>query len=223
MIEANTYAGIIGHLDKFFKMNFRAESTARVIGLLFAPPHSEFADKAIVPRMNWYHVRADYHLFVYCVGYGAYLPKDEFPDLIDATKIQGVTWQYSDIVFDELRKEIQKRTKWKYSGEVDFLLVTAVWDAKRQQTEIDFSQSMVIVPDQAILDKAIKSFSQLFERLCDRLENANRQISTTRISDLEGLRLLAKEVLDSLIEQLPSLLRSIWKKGLHFKTTDLRR
>ncbi len=223
MIPVNSYADILDHLTSFFKRNFRDQSTIRVIGLLFAPPQSEFASRAIVPRMNWFHVRSDFRLFVYCVEYGAYLPREEFPDVVDATTIQGVTWQFSDTVFNESRKEFQDKTKWKYSGEVDLLLVTVVWDAASQSTTIDFSDSMVLVPDQAVLDKAIKGFSELFERICDRLDDSNKEISTTAVSDKEGLRLLGRALLDSLVKQLPSLMKSIWEKGLHFRTIDLRR
>lgn len=223
MIEANSYKQILEHLNGFFKTNFSDKSTVRVIGLLFAPPHSELAEKTIVPKMNYYHVRADFHLDIYCIGYGAYLPVDQFPDAIDAAKIQGVTWQYSDTVFDTLRQEIQKKTTWKFSGEVDFLLVSAIWDAKNGATTIDFSESMVIVPDEAILDKAIRSFPQLFERICDQLQTSNAKISTANISDMEGLKLLGRELVDALVELLPSLLKSVWKKGLHFRTIDLRR
>src|SRR5436190_7445170 len=178
MIEANSYEQIKSHLNETYRAKFGSTSCTRLTGFLFAPPHSEISAKSIVPKLNYYHVRSDYYLDFYCIGYGAYLPVDEFSDAVEVTKIQGVPWQFSDRVFNNLRSEFEDNTDWNFSGEVDLMLASTIWNGETAETAIEFKDSLVITPDLMILDKAITSFPRLFEEICRFAERTNTDLLT---------------------------------------------
>lgn len=227
MNPANSYAQILEHLTTSLARDFPDTSCSRLTGLLFAPPYSDVATKSVVPRLNNYHIRADHYIDFYCVGYGPNLSTDDYPDAVEVTKILGKPWSYSDLVFDEMRKQIEGLSEWKWSAEVDLILISAIWDAPNKKAELSFTDSLVLTPDLLLKDQAITSFPRLFEDIFRYAEQANQNLllesKAKNFSNHKGKQALGRAALEHLFELLPSLCGKVWKSALHFRSINLNK
>jgi hypothetical protein len=132
----------------------------KLVAILLARPENSFTKNEILPSLQYFHIRAAKHLNVYRVGWHRDPCQGYKP--IDSPRTPGEQWYFSDVRFEEIRKEIEKRTKWQYSGGVDLLLVNACFLRDEPIAYFDFSSSLSIDVAQAsrmVLSRPLQSFS----------------------------------------------------------------
>ena len=93
------------------------------VAALFCNPNTNFCKSEILESLSYLHHRSKQYINIFCCGYGAYWPEHEYPDLKVVTKIEGLDWSYSDNAFVSAVEEFEERTKWRYSGENELLLL----------------------------------------------------------------------------------------------------
>ncbi len=203
MISAFSYEQVIEELRNAFINRYEAKPTIKMIGLLFSPPHTRIAKEEIIPRLHYYHHLSGNSLDFFCIGYGGYLPRDEYPDVIElgSTKPDAwheIPWAYSDLVFIPLCREIAKRTRWNYSGESDLILANAIYHNETEKVSLDFTSALNLDLDLMIKDEPTLSVGRIFENIC-------------RYADK----------FDGVIEALPKAASLLWKRGRHWRTINL--
>ncbi|MCA9994209.1 MAG: hypothetical protein KDE56_00595 [Anaerolineales bacterium] len=133
----------------------------RIAGLLFARPGSSIAQTEIIPDLEYFHYRSGNDVHFFCGGYSAY--KDIYDDNLPVIKINGIQWYFSANKFNELRKQIENSTIWKYSGGVDLLLQNVKNSA--ETATLDLKSTVLFPLEKMKRDGVIVSVSGFFEEI----------------------------------------------------------
>jgi len=226
MIPAYNYNQIIEELQKAFQSRYEENSSVRMIGFLFSPPHTRIAKEEIIPRLHYFHHLSGNSFDFFCAGYGGYLPQDEYPDIIElgVTKPnywQEIPWAYSDKVFISLCKEFSHITCWHYSGESDLILANAICDKESQIVTLDFSSALVLDLELMLKDEPTLSIGRIFENICRYADTYPSENSTFDFSDRSGLKALRSSLIDGIVDSLPKPAGLLWKRGIHYRSINL--
>ena len=182
----------------------------RLLGLVFAPEGSEITKRQIVPRIHEWHCRSADHINFYFAGYDINW---------DASKGDEIV--FSDEHFSALRAGFQGLTSWKYSGELDLILLVAYMDKGSQSIQFDFSEAVVCRINQMIMDRAIGSVGELFESVFHFAEEYQGAGSPWGYSDLEGINLAKTLPFDLLLSCIPKPIRATAKAAKHYVVRDI--
>lgn len=181
-----------------------------LVAVLFCNPNTEFCKKEILESLSYLHHRSGTAINIFCCGYGAYWPKEKYPDLVPVTKIEGVDWLYSDKAFVSVVEEFEEKTNWKYSGENELLLLDVI--PSSEPKILNINNAIVCNLEQMKKDNAFSSVRSLFEKLiryCATTDAAD----TFTFSDMQGLD-VAKDLLkNTVLGFLPKDLRVSYNKA----------
>jgi hypothetical protein len=228
MIPAYTLDTIRRTLAEAFRSRYITNSNTRVrmVGILFAPAGSSVAKAEILPRLDDFHHRSGNNVDFFCAGYGAYWPPGWVPDekvVATTTDRYGnkTEWKYSSKYFSDLLKEVRSEaTKWKYSGEIDLLLLNA-YEGAKDAARLDFSTSVVLMISQLRADIPTETVAGLFERIFSYAEASQESATTEGFSDKSGLTIGRSWLVDLATSYLPGKAGDLWKKGRHYAVHDL--
>ena len=163
------------------------DNRKRLVIILLARPQNHYA-KHIMRDFDYMHVNTGELCNVYAVGFsisvsisGAIL---RFRKTIE---VDGVTWYYSDQVFNELKQYLEYILDWEYTGEITALILQ---NAPGEEDPLDFSGSVSIDLGNALY-KGFR-FHRFMEGLMHTLkrELGNRQDSIDGNNahlDVEGI------------------------------------
>jgi hypothetical protein len=209
MNPANSYTNILAHLDSSHMPG------VWMCGLLFAPPNTPVG-RSIMDRLDDWHHRSGANFDFFCVGY---VDWNEFEDdqpvghLRDTKGSTRRQFYFSAKAFDDIRRNVEGRSGWRYSGEADLLLVNAVQDESRQSfsrewrpsSSLEFSEMLALDMDKIVNEKVYSSASRLMEAICraaDVEASAGSAIKVHDFSDKAFLRTLFSRSLAAVIEKL---------------------
>lgn len=150
MLEAITYQEMLRNIK-----NNEIENDT--IGILITRPDLE-CGRNILNSLNYYHHASGNNINFYLPGYGAYWGEN-YPDKQIVTTIDGIKWAYSDQMFVKFVEDLEKYSKWKYSGESELLML------EYQNGKLNFDAVMCFRLDNMLQDKVINSVSSFFQRL----------------------------------------------------------
>jgi hypothetical protein len=130
---------------------------SRLLGLPFAPDGAPLTRDQVIPRLGQLHWRSGQFMDLFCAGYGrrggtAHLDAT-FRTVLDHGP--DGEWLFSDHGFDDVRREVEEVSGWRYSGEVDLLVVNARLDVDSGEALVDFRSGAEIRLANAIADGAI--------------------------------------------------------------------
>ncbi len=202
MLEAITYEDMLKHLRGY-------EIQQDIIGILLARPTSH-AGKDIVEALPYYHHRSGEKIHFYLPGYGAYW-HGVYPDEQNVVRIDGVQWSFSNQKYVEFVQALESRSRWRYSGESELLLLEYAND------KLDYSNVLRFHLDAMLRDKAIPSIHVLFEHI---FRYAAQQKNLIQISDTASFKTLGQETMEYILAQLPTFFDGIIKKGRHYLIRD---
>ena len=118
MIDALTYQTILEEMNR----NAREEGVLNgSSGILITRPELPTGID-ILNSLEYYHFRTGKSVNFYLPGYGAYWNSD-YPDSKIVTTIDNVNWSFSNQMFALFIEDLEKNSKWQYSGESELLLV----------------------------------------------------------------------------------------------------
>lgn len=181
-----------------------------LVAVLFCSPKTQFCKNEILDSLSYLHHRSGESINIFCCGYGAYWPKQKYPDLEPVTKIDGVEWLYSDSAFVSVIEEFEKTTNWQFSGENELLLLDVI--PSKNENTLNINNAIVCNLEKMKNDNAFSSVRSLFEKLiryCATTESAD----AWTFSDLNGAE-VAKDLLKkTFLSFLPKNLQTSYNKA----------
>ena len=183
MYDALTYQIMLEEISENIRKYGVLDDT---IGILITRPDLP-TGKSILNSLEYFHFRTGKSVNFYLPGYGAYWSKSDYPDGKVVTVIDGVNWSFSNQMFAQFISDLEKYSKWQYSGESELLLV------ELENGILSYEGVMQFHLDNMIRDSVIYSVHQFFEqlfRLCQDKDTLN-QISNA--FGIDKLKQISKE------------------------------
>lgn len=127
------------------------------IGILFTRPELE-TGKSILGSLNFYHHMSGESINFFLPGYSAYTDS-VYKDNVPVVSIDDVPWSFSVEHFVNFVNDMQKYSKWIYSGESDLLLV------EYENNLLCFDRTMDLKLDLMLKEGVIHSVPSFFQSL----------------------------------------------------------
>ncbi len=223
MLTAFTYPQVLERLERAFKHRYPqpAARQVRMVGFLFARPTSSLARDEIVPNLDYFHSRSGDHFDFFGAGYE--LGPEPDLDHSRVTGSRGDLWVFNMGRFDALRREIESRTSWEYSGACDLLLSNAQFDPSTERAQLDFGTSISCQLDAMKKDGAIPSVEQFFEQIIRFAERSGDSDPTWGFSDAQGVAIAGSALKRLCLSLLPRKLGEDAQRLEHFAIRDVQR
>lgn len=202
MLQALEYKDILADIKENDLLN-------DTIGILLARPKSD-AGRSIVDSLPYYHHRSSKNINFYLPGYGAYW-HNAYADEKHIVSIEGIKWSFSYSMYAKFIEDLEKESKWKYSGESELILLD--YHNKR----LDYSKILVFHLDAMLQDKTISSVGSFFEKLF-RFFAQNSTVE--QFSNRMGSVTLGQATLSTILEKLPLNLGTLFVKAKHYAIID---
>jgi hypothetical protein len=191
----------------------------RLLALLFAPDGAPLAREQVIPRLGQFHWRSRLAMDLFCAGYarrgGSASIDQTFRTVLDHGP--DGEWLFSDFGFDEVRRYVETESGWRYSGEVDLLLVNARLDPEGWEALVDFRSGAEIRLANAIADQAIGSVAGLLERLFEYAERSPDTATAASFAAKQAGKTIAGSLVEVVLGALPVDVRPLWKQGRHIR------
>jgi hypothetical protein len=193
----------------------------RLCAILFARPHTDLASREIFPEIEYFNERLGPRLHVFVAGcFGGI--RGEFPDERPVGRTGD--WQYSDVAFNQLRKDLESRSSWHYKDGCELLLLNTTFDSKKQQATIDFGSAVRADLVKARDVGAIQSVAELIGRMSDYCEHSENQNDPAwGFSDSMGGEVIRSSLWHLLVSLLPERLRNDADAARIFVLDDLKK
>lgn len=209
MYEALTYQIMLEDISDNIKKYGILNDT---IGILVTRPDLP-SGKFILNSLEYFHFRTGKTLNFYLAGYGAYWPNSEYPDGKIVSVIDGVNWSFSNQKFVQFISELEKYSKWSYSGESELLLI------ELKNGILSYKNVMLFHLDNMIRDNVIQSihlfFEQLF-RICANKETMNQ------ISNALGNNKLKQISKEKILENIPLEMGKVFMQQKYFSVKNIQ-
>ena len=217
MNVVSSYENLIELLKLSYEYNSGNNNGSKIAGLLFARPDS-FTKEEILSGIDYFNNRSSNIIDFFCVGYQPIISDNNIP--VVAT-VDRIDWSFNSQVFDNLRRQLQLKTKWKYSGSVELLLFNSY--LHKGKIKIDFSDAICIDLKKSKNDKHITSVGELFETIFIiseslKSDNPSREMSLKLIG-----KTTKKSIVNILFNFLPKEIQQNSKKIYSYGTSDFNR
>lgn len=199
--------------DNFVFNSEKYGITDDVVAILITRPDLA-SGKDILNSLEYYHFRTGHSINFYLPGYGAYWTEEEYPDGKVVTEIAGVKWSFSNQRFVEFIEDMEKYSKWRYSGESDLIF------AEVKNGRLSYERAMEFHLDNMLRDKAIISVNQFFEKIV-RIGQEGR--SMNQIGNKLGIDKGKQVVFDALLEKMPMYMGDVIKQEKYFCVKNIQK
>jgi hypothetical protein len=244
MLPTNSVFGI--QFDEAQRFEKNPEKQNRLIGLLFCRPELDLMKNEIIPSLPYFHARSGGNTAFYFAGFetvddflwheentgtATILPVKEGQSS-SAVEIEGQLsgeqgyftvqgplnrhWYFVPKSFNRFRADMQKMTRWEYSGGCDMLLLDS-----RRAMGLDFRSALVIRLDKIKEFQATPNVGQLFEVIFQYAEQQDEISPTWGLSDYLGIKTAQSGVWDAILSLLPSGVRGSVRAARHFVVRDI--
>ena len=190
MFDALTYQEMLKEIKKNSE---KYGITDDVVAILITRPDLA-TGKDILNSLEYYHFRTGHSINFYLPGYGAYWTEEEYPDGKVVAEIASVKWSFSNQCFVKFIEDMEKYSKWRYSGESDLIF------AEVKNGILSYERAMEFHLDNMLRDKSIISVNQFFEKIV-RIGQEGR--SMNQIGNKLGIDKGKQVVFDALLEKMP--------------------
>ena len=122
--------------------------------------------------------------------------------------------------FNSLRREIEERAKWNYTGEAELVLLAA-----RKPPDglaaLDFSVAIACNLEQMQKDEAFTSVRAFFEQIFRFGETYDGEDPVRQLSDKQGIGVGKNVLRDAILGILPESLQKLYKSARHYAVRDI--
>lgn len=186
-----------------------------IIVLLFVRPTLSNA-KAIIDEFNYIHYNSRGYCSIYAVGYSNDSNQSAYSDFRAVKGVLGAEWYYSDQAFIDFKNKLEKRLQWKYSGDIELLILQS---NPTGQNILNFQNYLAIDVNYGIKKEYIESFPRFMESL---IRSSKKEVETKQIkNEILKSRFKINEIVANSIEEsknIPSPLKKIIKDRLFYRT-----
>jgi hypothetical protein len=214
MFAIDDFNGVVNFLDTDLD-----EGKLKFVGFVFAPPRTDVGQQ-IQQRIFEYNFRFGRDLHFFLVGWSDHAP--EQPQHLatlstPAPNESGDNWNYRAKRFNSMTQEIESRSKFKWSGTSEILLLTC---AKLDGlTKIDFATCINLNVSKMLSDGTVTDIGEVLEQLSRAGKASLKDLK--RISNRQGLRIASREVAASLMSRLPFRVDDAFVQASHYAIRDL--
>lgn len=221
METAPTFDQVERSLTYAYKHRYKPLGPAKtmMVGMLFARPSSLLFKSDILPILSDFHFRSADHIDFFFAGY-AYASRD-LPGYEPVPGPAGEPWFYHPRNFDTFRRDVEKKTTWKYSGGADLLLTNVSYDATKEVAALDFGSTIVCQLEIMKRQGAIESVEMFFESIFSFAESCTGDDPAWGFSDQQGGRALGSALQEVVLSFLPKSIRRQVTRAKHFGIIDL--
>jgi hypothetical protein len=201
---------------------FRKGRRVRLVGLVFCRPQAKLAREEIIPSLLYFHYRSGEHCNFYFGGYHQGWEARPGETLV-GNQGDSLPWIFSGRDFNKFRREIEVRTRWRYSGGTDLILANAVAGHQPDKADIDFRTAICANLEQMKAEGAFFETGMLFERVFRYADEhgGDKEDPSWGFSDAAGLRLAGSALKELLLAALPEGVRKDVRRAQHFAVTDI--
>jgi len=193
---------------------------AKLVGLLFVQPSHKIAKDEILSNLSYFHQRSGQNVNFYLAGYGAEFNKQDYPDIELACRVNGKDWLFSSSAFENIRRELELNTKWKYSGECDLVITNAKINPQTEKVYFDYTKFIKVNIDELKRIGAIPSVMALFESIFRYADEQDPTDPTWGLSDSLGIDSSKSALLKMILSLLPRNIGKEAEKITHFAVID---
>lgn len=209
MFAVNTYNEI--------EENERILNEKHIVVLLFVRPSLPDAYN-IINEFNYIHYNSRKYCSIYAVGYSNNKIKTQNLDFKSVEGICGNEWYYSDEAFIDFKDKLENRLQWKYSGDIELIILQSNPDGKNI---LNFENYLTIDVNYGIKNNYIESFSRFIELL---IRSSKKEVEIASLNnEMNKSKLKIKEIVLDTIEEckkVPYPLRKIIKDRLFYRTSS---
>jgi hypothetical protein len=221
MIPTVNYVEILDKLSRDPDYWTRDGRSLRVTmcGLLFARPQTELASKEVFTELEYFDRRLGRRFHLFTAGcFPRWIPAGRYPD---ARHLTVRDWRYSDKAFDDLRREIESVTSWKYKDGVELLLFNATKNRKTEAVSLDFHSALAIDLQELRRFRTSETVAYLIGRIANYCDEYEADDPTWGFSDQIGTQVGVSALWNLLVGFLPEGIRTDANAARLFVTQDL--
>lgn len=221
MLHAWSMEEIVGTLTQSFQRRY-PEGGVRLVGLLFAPPDSNLGKAEITKSLEYFHHRSGDKIDFFCAGYRRYGQSKQFVVEVEVTD-DSDPWYFNVLSFEALRKEVQRSSSWKYSGEASLILINATQSESDEDVILDWSSAICCDLERMKNNKSIESTRRFFEDIFRFVDEYKGADPVWDISD-QLVLVKAKSGLKRLILSVfPKIFQDLYLEAEHLVIRDISR
>lgn len=194
---------------------------SKLIGILFCNPNSELGKAEIFSDLTYCQYRSGTMCDFYLAGYGVYWPPDQYVDQKPVVSIDGSDWLFSEVAFNNIRKDLESSSDWIYSGKTELILLSV--EKKNGEISLNFDLAITCNLEQMKIDNAFTSVRSFFGKIFQFAENNLGEDPIWHLSDREGLSKSKDLLLDAVLSLIPEHLRDTYKSAKHFAVSNISR
>ena len=196
------------------------EKISKLIGILLCHPESPLGKTEILGHLPFFHVRSGDAIDFFCAGYGAYWPPEHHTDQKVVARINDEDWLFSNDAFLQVIEELERESKWKYSGETELLLIPAI-KAADDVISFRYESSLVCNLERMAKDGAFTSVRSFFDGIFRYAKTQSSNNSAWEFSDKKGVEVAGGVLKEFILSLLPEQLRNGYKKASHYAIKNL--
>jgi hypothetical protein len=215
MRPAPSYEDICAHLGMYLR---ESPGSVRMVGLVFARPEASIAKSEIYPSLPYFHFRSGRAMNFYFAGFEMLDGRDPRRRTVisDPDPESARDWFFLAESFNTLREDIERRTRWRYSGGSDLVLTGDLARALGSisasvlympcETDLYFTKADIVAESRLIPHVTVVTIPSLWGHAAGAGRNEQTPLSSTGRSGsscggAEGVptgrmgRMLAREVM----------------------------
>lgn len=209
MFAASTYDEIIEYE--------RLIENQEIVVLLFVKPTSQDAVD-IIREFEYIHYNSSKYCSIYAVGYSNDFQKQSDTHYRKICEILNSDWYFSSKAFVEFKDNLEKRIKWKYSGETEILVLQ---NNPGKHDPLNFTNYIAIDVNKGLKEGYIDSFQRFMESLV-RSEKSSVTAKEAMFEIRKG-RVSVKEIILGAIDdskKIPNPAKKIIKDRLFYRCAN---
>lgn len=209
MFAASTYDDIIEYE--------RLIENQEIVVLLFVRPTNQDAID-IIREFEYLHYNSSRYCSIYAVGYSNDFQKQSDTHYRKICEILNSDWYFSSKAFVEFKDNLEKRIKWKYSGETEILVLQ---NNPGKYDPLNFINYVAIDVNKGLKEGYIDSFQRFMESL---VRSAKSSVTAKEaMFEIRKSRVSIKEIILGAIDdskKIPNPAKKIIKDRLFYRCAN---
>ena len=209
MFAASTYDEIIEYE--------RLIENQEIVVLLFVRPTNQDAIDTI-REFEYIHYNSSKYCSIYAVGYSNNFQKRSDTHYRKICEILNSDWYFSSKAFVEFKDNLEKRIKWKYSGETEILVLQ---NNPGKYDPLNFINYVAIDVNKGLKEGYIDSFQRFMESLVRSAKNS--VTAKEAMLEIRKSRVSVKEIILGAIDdskKIPNPAKKIIKDRLFYRCAN---
>ena len=188
-----------------------------IVVLLFVRPTNQDAID-IIREFEYLHYNSSRYCSIYAVGYSNDFQKQSDTHYRKICEILNSDWYFSSKAFVEFKDNLEKRIKWKYSGETEILILQ---NNPGKHDPLNFINYVAIDVNKGLKEGYIDSFQRFMESL---VRSAKSSVTAKEaMFEIRKSRVSIKEIILGAIDdskKIPNPAKKIIKDRLFYRCAN---